>query len=54
MFKKLVRKITECTSMDELFRLEPEIDKAFEKEQITFSDHELLYNLIGMIVIKEA
>ena len=52
MFKKLVRKITECTSMDELFRLESEISKAFEKEQISWSDHELLYNLIGMIVIE--
>lgn len=50
MFKKFIKRIVACENRDEaiekVFYGEDGIDRAFQKEKISWADHELLLELI--------
>lgn len=49
MYKKLVQMLIDANTGQEINRAGSEIDKAFEKEKITWKDHEQLYSLLSKI-----
>lgn len=52
MFKKFVEKIAYTPTeklMDEVFYGENGIDRAFQKEKITWKEHQMLLHMIGRI-----
>lgn len=51
MFKKLVRRISEIKSKAEFDEACSEVDNAFQHEKITWSDHEILFEILGKISV---
>ena len=49
MFKKIVKMIAEANTREEIDAACAAIDKAFQAEKITWTDHEILYALIKKI-----
>ena len=47
MYKKLVQKLIDAESVNEVLSVGHEIDDAFQRESITFKDHEQLYSLLN-------
>ncbi len=45
-FKQIIKAISEGTSKDELYGL---INRAFDKDRITWADHEMLYRLVDRL-----
>lgn len=57
MFKKLVKRIAEATSYEELMDIlygEDGVDRLFQKEKISWKDHELLFQLVAVHKYGEA
>ena len=52
MFKNLLQKIIEINTTADLNNVCSEIDMAYQKQKISFKDHEMLFNLIRKHVIK--
>ena len=52
MFKTLLQKIIEINTTADLNNVCSEIDMAYQKQKISFKDHEMLFNLIRKHVIK--
>ena len=52
MFKTLLQKIIEINNTADLTNVCSEIDMAFQKQKISFKDHEMLFNLINTHIIK--
>lgn len=52
MFKTLLQKIIEANSPEDVSRVCGEIDNAYQREKISYKDHEMLYNLIRKYVDK--
>lgn len=46
MFKKIVTEIIQAATLEELNKIEPMIDRAFDAGKITYKDHEILFDLI--------
>lgn len=44
-FKKLIKRIHDIQTEEDLNIVTAEIDKAFDEDYINFGDHELLYDL---------
>lgn len=51
MFKKIVKSIAAIKTENDRDECYWQIDRAFEEEQISFEDHELLYGLAGMVEV---
>ena len=49
MFKKFVKRIAGLTNSDEAMELWGEIDLAYQREKITWDDHQTLFALINKI-----
>lgn len=48
-FKKLVILISEIKNEDELLEAYGKVDIAFQKEKITWNDHECLFSILSKI-----
>lgn len=48
-FKKLVALISEIKNEDDYWKVYGQIDIAFQKEKITWNDHECLFNILRLI-----
>ena len=44
-FKQLVKMINEIKAAEDAYEVWDNIDRSFEKEKITWDDHEMLYGL---------
>ena len=49
MFKKLVTRVAEIETLEQYNAVCGEVDDAFNRERISWSDHELLYNLLAKV-----
>lgn len=49
MFKRLVKMIVQVSSMEDYSMVSGTIDQMFNQGKINWSEHELLYDLLGKI-----
>ena len=48
-FKQLVRRVADIRTFVQYNVVCGEVDFAYQKEKISWTDHELLYSLLGMV-----
>ena len=57
MFKKFIAELLEAETQDDIVRIfyrgENGIDAAYQKEKISFAEHEMLYKLAIKLKVKE-
>lgn len=50
MFKKLVAKIVEIETMEQFNAVCSEVDMQFQRDKLSWTEHELLYKLLGKVM----